>query len=64
MNGEKNILIVCQQGISRSVTMVIGYLILYYKQSFENAFNFVKSKRHNIDPNFGFILFLQSLPNR
>jgi protein-tyrosine phosphatase len=60
-NSDKNILVVCRRGISRSATIVIGYLIAHYRYSFDDAFMLVKSKRSIINPNFGFTLFLEGL---
>ena len=54
LSGEK-ILIHCQLGISRSVTLIIAYLIKYQGFDFNSAFNFIKNKRNQIRPNQGFI---------
>jgi dual specificity protein phosphatase 1B len=54
------ILIHCFQGISRSASVVIGYLIFYNNMDFTQAFNHLKSRRSMINPNFGFIKQLQS----
>jgi protein-tyrosine phosphatase len=63
MNGE-NVLVHCWAGISRSTTLVVNYLI---KNSYDrdqvstcpckllqNIINYVRSKRHFINPNTGF----------
>jgi len=48
------VLVHCYAGISRSASIVIHYLMRYYGMSFEQAKQFVKSKRSKIDPNKGF----------
>ena len=53
-NREK-ILIHCKLGISRSPTIIIGYLIKYMGYSTLSALNFLKSKRSQVYPNQGFI---------
>ena len=50
----KNIYIHCIMGISRSATIVIAYLMYKNKMKYEQAFDFVKSKRKEINPNSGF----------
>ena len=44
----------CAAGVSRSASIVIAYIMWDKKMSFEEAFEFVESKR-NIGPNNGFI---------
>lgn len=62
-NQNKNILIQCKAGRSRSVTVLIAYLILYKKYSYKDALNLIKEKR-NIKINKGFEKYLKSLdPN-
>ena len=55
-SGENNVLVHCNQGISRSSAIVIAYLMqkklfTTYKQAYE----FVKQKRAKVMPNAGFI---------
>jgi hypothetical protein len=61
----KNIYIHCAMGISRSATIVIAYIMQKNKLSYNDAYKFVKEKRPQIDPNFGFccqlMLFEKSL---
>ncbi|XP_055549727.1 dual specificity protein phosphatase MPK-4 [Wyeomyia smithii] len=52
---ERNILVHCYFGVSRSATIVIAYLMEKYKLSYEAALHRVKSKRRFIMPNPGFI---------
>ena len=56
----KNILIHCQLGISRSTTCLITYMIKYLGYNTISAMKYIKNKRPQIMPNFG---FLQQLKN-
>jgi len=49
---SKNILIHCYMGASRSATIVLYYLMKKYKMTHENAINFIKEKRHIVNPTF------------
>ena len=49
-----NIYIHCVMGISRSPSIVIGYLMYKKKMKYEEAYDFVKNKRNVISPNPGF----------
>eukprot|EP00731_Ephydatia_muelleri_P025025 Em0017g108a len=42
-------------GISRSVTLVIAYLMQYYRLPMQQAYQFVKDKRPAISPNLNFM---------
>lgn len=53
------VLVHCQSGMSRSVTLVIAYLISN-GQTLANAYELVRSKRPGILPNRGFFVRLQS----
>ena len=44
-NKDDNILIHCNEGVSRSVTIVLAILIKKYKYDLKSAIEFVKSKR-------------------
>lgn len=44
----------CCQGVSRSTSLVIAYLMWREGQSFEDAFDFVKAARGIANPNMGF----------
>lgn len=54
-----NVLVHCQQGISRSAAVVIAYLIYTHNMSYEAAFDLVRKKRACIKPNAGFVRALQ-----
>ena len=58
------ILIHCYKGVSRSVSIVIAYLIYLYKWSYDKAFDFVQSKRSIANPNIGFYLQLKTFYKR
>ncbi|XP_068668835.1 protein-tyrosine-phosphatase MKP1-like [Aristolochia californica] len=48
------VLVHCCQGVSRSTSLVIAYLMWREGQSFEDAFQYVKAARGIADPNMGF----------
>ncbi|XXG88766.1 hypothetical protein AAC387_Pa12g0938 [Persea americana] len=52
--GGGRVLVHCCQGVSRSSSLVIAYLMWRNGQSFEEAFQFVKSARGVTNPNMGF----------
>lgn len=58
---KENVLVHCAAGVSRSASIVIGYLMLTEKLSYEDAFTIVKNKRPCIKPNCGFAKQLKSL---
>lgn len=59
-SNHENIFIYCDQGISRSPTVVIAYLMLITKLSFDECFQFVRSRRSIVQPNPSFLQQLQS----
>ena len=56
---NKKLLIHCFQGISRSATIAIAYLIYNNKMNVDKAFNFIQKKRKIINPNLNFFLQLE-----
>ena len=56
----QNTLVHCHQGISRSATIVIAYLMNTYRTNFDVAFQKLKSVRPVVKPNKGFIRQLES----
>ncbi|XWS63743.1 hypothetical protein CRYUN_Cryun06bG0127900 [Craigia yunnanensis] len=48
------VLVHCFQGVSRSTSLVIAYIMWMKGQSFEDAFQYVKSARGVTNPNTGF----------
>ena len=59
-----NILIHCQLGISRSTSCLIAYMIKYLGYTTLTALQFIKNKRPQVMPNFGFIQQLKNYENR
>ncbi|KAI3662475.1 hypothetical protein MP638_003615 [Amoeboaphelidium occidentale] len=55
---DKAVLIHCKQGLSRSATLVIAYVMKELKISMEEAYTFVKKKSPNVSPNLGFVFQL------
>lgn len=54
-----NVLVHCHAGISRSTTIVVGFIMYKRGTSLVETFDYVKSKRPIIFPNYGFILQLK-----
>jgi len=50
----ENVLVHCQQGISRSASIVIAFLMRERRLSYDVALNFLREKRKCIKPNSGF----------
>lgn len=50
----------CQQGVDRSTTVIIVYLMLYYDVTWEEALNYIRSKRYIAEPKPSFITVLES----
>ena len=53
IKGDDKVLVHCVNGINRSASIVIAYLMWTKKMTFKDAFEFVERKRF-IFPNFGF----------
>lgn len=49
------VLLYCCEGVSRSAALAIAYLMWRRNQSFDHAFEEVKSKRNVVSPNMGFV---------
>ena len=52
---QSNILIHCKLGRSRSSSILIAYMIKYFGYNINKALEFIKSKRKEVNPNYGFI---------
>ena len=61
---QGRVLIHCYKGVSRSVSILISYLIYLYKWTYDEAFDFVQSKRSIANPNIGFYLQLKTFHKR
>ncbi|KAG6337373.1 hypothetical protein ID866_1696 [Astraeus odoratus] len=55
-----NVLVHCQQGVSRSPAIVIAYLIHNLGMSYDQAYALVKRRRPCINPNPGFVAALRA----
>lgn len=60
MNSADKVLVHCNAGISRSVTIVIAYLMKQYRLRFADAYEKVRSLRPCAFPNSGFMEQLQA----
>lgn len=49
------VLIHCMEGVSRSPTIAIAFVMKYFKMTFKDALAFVKWKRRIINPNIAFV---------
>ena len=58
---DSNVLVHCVVGRSRSVTIVIYYLMKEHKMSVDEAINFIKTKRDQINPSLRFINSLKKI---
>ena len=52
---NQKVLVHCQAGMSRSVTIILAYLMKHYGFSMEGAYDHVKARKQNIQPNFSFM---------
>lgn len=64
-SNENRIYVHCQEGVSRSSSIVIGYLMWKYNKSFNDASEYVRERRGTSSPNIGFtyqlLLFQKAL---
>lgn len=64
-SSENRVYVHCQEGVSRSSSFVIGYLMWKYKKSFSDASDYVRERRGTSSPNIGFtyqlLLFQKAL---
>jgi len=58
---KKNVLVHCFAGSSRSVTAVIAFLIMEHGLVFDKAYQFVKERRPESNPNKGFTAQLMNI---
>ena len=58
---NKNILIHCYYGASRSAAIITAYLIQFKKMNFENAYELMKEKRQTVNINITFVNELKQL---
>ncbi|KAF7305720.1 Phosphotyrosine protein phosphatase II [Mycena chlorophos] len=55
----ESVLVHCQQGVSRSASVVIAFLIRERAMSYEDALTFVRERRRCARPNWGFVRTLE-----
>lgn len=55
---NKKILIHCQCGVSRSASLIVAYIMKFYKMGLNDAYNHLKSTAKEISPNMGLIFQL------
>lgn len=63
-DNEVDVIIHCQEGISRSPTLVASYLMITKQMTFVQALDFLRHVRPCVEPNIGFIMQLKSLGDR
>ena len=61
LSENKNVIVHCAAGMSRSPSLVIAYLMIENRWCYEEAYNYVKSRRPIIEPNIGFVKQLKAL---
>lgn len=55
----RRVVVFCKEGKSRSVSLVLGYVMRKFHMSFADALEYVRDRRQAADPNIGFCLQLQ-----
>lgn len=61
INEGHNVLVHCRKGMSRSVSFIIAYLMIYQGYTYDDAFEYLKNRRSCISVNIGFSMTLQTL---
>jgi protein-tyrosine phosphatase len=61
LSENKNVIVHCAAGMSRSPSLVIAYLMIENRWCYEEAYNYVKNKRPIVEPNIGFVKQLKAL---
>lgn len=64
MNTNSNVIVHCKAGISRSVTVVLAWMIIYKNYTYNNAYKYVQSKRNFINPNDFYRKILKDLETK
>lgn len=60
---SEHILVHCNAGVSRSISIVIGFLMCEEGKTYEEAYKLIKSVRPCMQPNVGFVNQLKKLQN-
>merc|ERR1712228_615460 len=63
-NKTNKIVINCHAAKSRSVSVIIGYCIIYKKMKLKQAFDHILSIKDDIEPNLGFITTLMNMEKK
>jgi len=58
---NETVLVHCHAGVSRSAAVIIGYLMIKQYMSFNDAYIYVKMRRHIVCPNQGFLRQLRAI---
>jgi predicted protein tyrosine phosphatase len=61
LSKSQKVFVHCLGGISRSSTLIIAYLMIENKWTYQKAYTYVKQRRNSIDPNVGFVNQLKQL---
>jgi len=61
LDAGKKIYVHCYAGVSRSSSLVILYIMIFYRKKFDEAFKYVRERRMCIQPNSSFVKQLKSL---
>lgn len=61
LSENKNVIVHCAAGMSRSPSLVIAYLMIENRWCYEEAYNYVKRRRPIVEPNIGFVKQLKAL---
>ena len=59
LHAGHNVLVHCVMGISRSTSLVIAYMMTFHNLTYAQAHRIVKAHRPHINPNIGFVGFLE-----
>jgi len=60
---DGGVLVHCNQGVSRSATVIIAYIMKTEKKSFQESYNITKNSKQDINPNPGFMRQLKEYEN-
>ena len=61
ITSNNNILVHCYMGVSRSVSLIIGYLMKYHKYNLKESLHLIECKREFVRPNTNFLIQLQNM---
>jgi atypical dual specificity phosphatase len=61
---NRRVLVHCNQGVSRSATLVAAYIMKSQKKTAKEALDFIKTRRYVANPNSGFRLQLSAFERR